>query len=291
MELQVRDWLKISCAFGATNIKKWQYIDINAPYESMQRLLSDPTLHDDVYVRALKRLSNEQVDTIIGVCERNNIAIVTPSDWDYPDFLRQTANPPVVLFVLGDLGRLKNIPSAAIVGARECCDYSASVAAYFAEQMAKRGVNIVSGFARGIDSAAHTAALSAGGVTTAVLGCGILHDYPRGTMNLKREIARHGAVISEYLPTSKPAGENFKIRNRLITGLADCVLVVEAGERSGSLNSANHAAEQGKELFVVPPRDIFSSAFRGQSGLLKDGANLALSADDLLDFLREKYSW
>lgn len=291
MEMQIRDWLKISCAFGATNMKKWQYIDINAPYESLQTLLSDSALHDDVYVRMIRNLSSEQLDAVIGVCERNNIVIVTPSDRDYPDFLREISNPPAVLFVLGDLGHLKNIPSAAIVGARECCDYSKSAAAYFAEQMAKRGVNIISGFARGIDSAAHAAALSAGGITTAVLGSGILYDYPRGTMRLKHEIARHGAVISEYLPTSKPAGENFKIRNRLITGLSDCVLVVEAGERSGSLNSANHAAEQGKELFVVPPRDIFSPAFRGQSGLLRDGANLALSPEDLLDFLLERYAW
>ena len=123
-----------------------------------------------------------------------------------------------------------------------------------------------------------------------MLGCGILHDYPRGTMRRKAEIAQRGAVISEYLPTSSPLAENFKVRNRLITGLADCVLVAEAGERSGSLNSAGHAADQGKELFVLPPHDIFSPSFKGQTALLEDGAQLALSPNDILRYLRKNYS-
>ena len=149
---------------------------------------------------------------------------------------------------------------------------------------------MVSGFARGIDTAAHEGALAVEGSTVAVLGCGILHDYPRGTMRRKAEIAQRGAVISEYLPTSTPLAENFKVRNRLITGLADCVLVAEAGERSGSLNSAGHAANQGKELFVLPPHDIFSPSFKGQTALLEDGAQLALSPNDMLRYLRKNYS-
>jgi DNA processing protein len=288
-EQNVRIWLTIQRAFGATNIKKWNYIDIDKPVESVERLLSNNTLQNDAYIRALKSVSSLQIDATIDICERHGISIYTPDSEDYPEHFRRIANPPAVLFVLGSLAAIKDMPAAAIVGARDCCEYSGRVAAYFAEELAKNGVNIVSGFARGVDSAAHTAALSVGGVTTAVLGSGILYDYPRGTMSVKREIARHGAVISEYLPTSNPAGENFKVRNRLITGLSDCVIVAEAGARSGSLNSANHAAEQGKELFVVPPRDIFDPSFRGQLGLLRDGANLALSAEDVLNFLIETY--
>lgn len=285
-----RNWLRITYAFGAANVKTWQYIDINKPLESLERLLSNSALQTNVYVRSLRSVSNAQLDGIAETCERNGIEIVTPQDGDYPEKLRGLPDPPSVLFVLGDISVINDMPSAAIVGARDCCEYSKAAAAHFSEELSRRGVSVISGFARGIDQAAHTAALSAGGVTAAVLGSGILYDYPRGSMRLKREIARCGAVISEYLPTARPAAENFKVRNRLITGLADCVLVVEAGERSGALNSAYHAAEQGREVFVLPPANIFDPNFKGQTGLLRDGASLALGPEDMLDFLRDRYS-
>ncbi len=291
MKLNFKTWLRISFAFGFTNAKRWQYIDIDAPYESMQLMLNDPVYRDSVYVRSLCNITDAQLGAVEEVCRRNNISIITPDDWYYPNSLRSISNPPSVLFALGDPAALaeKRMPAVAIIGARDCCPYSERIASHFSAQLSLHGVNIVSGFARGIDSSAHLAALGAEGTTTAVLGCGILYDYPRGTMAIKRDIAKNGLVLSEYPPTAKPAPENFKIRNRLITGLSDCVLVVEASERSGSLNSASHAAEQGKELFVVPPSDLLNPAFYGQSGLLADGATLALSPENIIDCLKDKY--
>lgn len=290
MQLSKRDWLRLVCAFGASNSKMWRFIDPDYPAESFEMLSSSLALQNEPHVRAFKRVTSNQLDMIFECCERHNISVVTLSDDDYPERLREIDDPPALLFVLGDVSVLNDTPTAAVVGARDCCEYSAKAAGWFSSELATRGVCVVSGFARGIDTAAHAGALAVEGSTVAVLGCGILHDYPRGTMRRKAEIAQRGAVISEYLPTSTPLAENFKFRNRLITGLADCVLVAEAGERSGSLNSAGHAADQGKELFVLPPHDIFSPSFKGQTALLEDGAQLAFSPNDMLRYLRKNYS-
>lgn len=289
--MNVRDWLRVSFAFGAANIKRWDYIDINDAQSSIAKMLSDNALQNDPYILKYKSISSEQLDSVVEACDRHGIDIITPDDEDYPYDLRFMPNPPAVLFVLGRLDHLSRCAGAAIVGARECSDYSAAVAYNFAREIAAEKVNVISGLAVGIDTAAHQGALDSGGVTTAVLGCGILYDYPKGSMPLKKRIAEQGAVISEYLPTAKPAKENFKIRNRIVTGLSDCVLVVEAAEHSGALNSASHAAEQGKELFVIPPADLYDPSYAGQISLLTDGARLALSASDMIEYLAEYYRW
>ncbi|MGN0633539.1 MAG: DNA-processing protein DprA [Oscillospiraceae bacterium] len=290
MAFETRDWLRISLAFGVTNIKKWDYIDIDHPEESLEKLLSNNTLQYDEYVRSIKRVSNSQLDAVIECCERNNISMLTPGDLLYPDSFRELANPPAVVYALGDTEYLSSVPSVAIVGARNCCDYSVEVAHRFSVSLAQRGVNIVSGLARGIDTAAHMGALEVSGRTTAVLGCGLLYDYPKGSMPLKKRITERGAVLTEYPPTAPPAKDNFKIRNRLVTALSDSVLIVEAGERSGTLNTASHAAEQGREVFVIPPHDLFDNNFAGQKGLLRDGASLAMSPNDIFSFLRDLYT-
>ena len=289
--MDIRKWLRISIAFGAANIKRWDYIDINNAEGSLEDLLSNTSLQNDPYLRKYRSITDDQLNSIIDMCDRHRIDIVTPDDKDYPYDLRFISNPPAVLFVLGDLSHLSRCAGTAIVGARDCSEYSSAVAYRFALSLGADKVNIISGLASGIDSAAHTGALDGGGVTTAVLGSGILYDYPKGSMPLKKRIATRGAVISEYLPTARPARENFKIRNRMITGLSDCILVVEAGEKSGALNSANHAAEQGKEVFVIPPHDLYDPAYKGQTGLLADGARLALSPDDILEYIAEYYKW
>lgn len=289
--MNVGDWLRVLLAFGASNIKRWDYIDFNDAERSIVKLLSNNTLQNDLYVLKYKSISSEQLDRITDICDRHGIDIVTPDDEDYPYELRFISNPPAVLFVLGKLGYIERCAGAAIVGARECSDYSSTVAYNFARGLAAEKVNVISGLAVGIDSAAHNGALDAGGVTTAVLGCGILYDYPKGSMPLKKRIAENGAVISEYLPTAKPAKENFKVRNRIVTGLSDCLLVVEAAEKSGALNSASHAAEQGRELFVTPPADLYDPAYAGQKALLNDGARLALDPSDIIEYLAEYYRW
>ncbi|MDE6149116.1 MAG: DNA-protecting protein DprA, partial [Ruminococcus sp.] len=174
-------------------------------------------------------------------------------------------------------------PSIAIIGARDADDYAISATKRISAELSAKGITIISGFARGIDSAAHQAALSSSGQTIAVLGCGIDYDYPRNSRNFKEQIAQNGAVISEYFPSSAPLPENFKVRNRIVSGLSDGILVIQAGESSGTLNTASHGLTQGKDIFVMPPHDIFSKYYKGNIGLLRDGAIPVYSSNDILN--------
>ena len=282
-------WLRITLAFGIGGSKKWQYIDIDDPKGSIDKLLSNMALQNDTHLKKYRNVSSKQIDSVISLCDKNNISVITPSDEEFPQKFRRLADPPSALFVLGDITKVADVPSVAVVGARDCCDYSVQVAEAFAGSFAGHRINVISGFARGVDRAAHLGALKEQGLTAAVLGCGILHDYPKGTMRMKRLIAEHGAVVSEYLPTTTPTKSYFKVRNRLISALADCVVVVEASKTSGSLNTVSHALEQGKEVFVIPPHDLFDTAFDGQSDLLLDGARIATHPEQIFEYLMDLY--
>lgn len=285
--METRDWLRAAIAFGAGNGKLWEYIRPDEPDECIRRLLSDETLQHDRYVCKYKSVSNEQLDSIFDICERHGITVTTIDSEDYPYDLRFLDAPPAVLFAKGDIGVLNRFVSAAIVGSRDCTRYGAAMAAIFARAFAAQNVCTVSGSAVGIDTAAHDSALASGGYTAAFLGCGLLCDYPKGSLALRKCIAEKGVVVSEYLPTALPAKENFKVRNRLIAGVSDCVLVAEAGIPSGALNTASLAAEMGKEVFVIPPSDLTDKHFWGQSELLAEGASIALSPESVLEYLRQ----
>ncbi len=285
--METRDWLRASIAFGAGNDNLWQYIHYDDPDECIRRMLSDPALQADEYVTRFKRVSNAQLDAVFDGCQRHGITVVTRDSEDYPEEMNRLAVPPAVLFAVGDISLFNSLVSAGIVGTRKCTEYGAAIAAQFAGAFASERVNTVSGFAVGIDTAAHNGALEAGGYTAAFLGCGVLYDYPKGTFALRKRIAGHGVVVSEYLPGSQPFRQNFKVRNRLIAAVSDCVLVVEAGCESGSMNTASHAAELGREVFVIPPSDLNDCRFQGQVELLREGASLALSANDILEHLRK----
>ncbi len=280
MALDIREWLRVLLAFGPANYDIWRCIDKKDIIGSFGKFLDNA---ENPYAVKYKSVSYMVCEQWLSYCEKNNIGVISFEDKRYPKLLKEIADPPCVLFVYGNAECL-NRPSAAIVGARNCCDYTRRVTSMISAELAARNINVVSGFARGTDTAAHTAAINAGGVTVAVLGSGIFYDYPKNTMELKRKIAQNGAVISELLPNSEPARGNFKIRNRIISGLCKCVAVVEASQISGSLNTASHAAEQGREVFVVPPRDITSESFRGQTSLLRDGAAPLYGIEDIFDY-------
>ena len=174
--------------------------------------------------------------------------------------------------------------AVAIVGSRQATPYGLRVTDALARELSALGFTIVSGFARGIDAAAHRAALASGGRTVAVLGCGLDVDYPSGHASLRAEIAGSGAVLTEFAPGTAPFATNFPRRNRIISGLALGVVVVEASEDSGSLITARLALEQGREVFAVPgPIDAPTS--RGPHGLLKQGAKLVETVDDIVEEL------
>jgi DNA processing protein len=204
------------------------------------------------------------------------------SDDGYPARLRSIHDPPVGLFVRGVAPvELLAAPCIAIVGARACSQYGTEVATMLAERLAAAGVVVVSGLARGIDGAAHRGALRAGR-TAAVLGCGIDRDYPRAHAALAAEIAAVGLIVSEYAPGVEPAPWRFPARNRIVAGLADATVVVEARLRSGALITADLALEEGREVLAVPG-EITSHLSAGSNALLRLGATPATAASDVLE--------
>jgi DNA processing protein len=212
--------------------------------------------------------------------ERSGIRLVSAFDDDYPKALHETPDPPFVLFALGRLDRLR-LPAVAIVGSRDATRYGRDVAWKLSRELSQAGVTIVSGFARGVDAAAHEAALDGPGGTIAVLGCGLDVEYPREHRGLKKKLLAGNLLLSEYAPGEEPRPQNFPIRNRIIAGLSSGVVVVEASRRSGSLITARLAADCGRDVFAVPG-SVFSETSAGTHELLRDGAILCRSAEDVL---------
>lgn len=201
----------------------------------------------------------------------------------YPSRLKTIPDPPVAFWARGDLSVLSR-PTIAVVGSRRATPSGLAVARQLATDLAEAGFCIVSGLARGVDGAAHAGALAAGGVTAAVLGCGADLVYPHEHERLATEILASGVVLSEFSPGTPPLPPHFPLRNRIISGLCRAVLIVEAGEKSGSLITARCALEQGREVLAVPG-NVLSGRNRGGHALLKDGAKIVESADDILEEL------
>ena len=203
----------------------------------------------------------------------------------FPPLLRAVHDPPVGLFLRGDADEeLLARPSVAVVGARACSPYGAHVARMLGRELAAAGLVVVSGLARGIDAEAHRGALEAGGLTVAVLGCGVDRDYPASHRDLARRICERGLVVSEYGPGVEPAPWRFPARNRIVAGLATATVVVEARERSGALITADFALEEGREVFAVPG-EITSALSAGANALLRQGATALTSSGDVLEAL------
>ena len=221
-------------------------------------------------------------------CERleaNWANLVTLSEAAYPDLLRWLPDPPPVLYMRGELLPQDRM-AIAVVGSRRPSRYGRVMAERFGAELAGQGFTVVSGLARGVDGLAHQGALQAGGRTIAVLGCGVNRVYPPEHRRLYEDICRQGSVVSEFGFDTKPDRWNFPRRNRIISGLTLGVVVVEASERSGSLHTAHHATEQGREVFAVPGRiDVEGS--RGTHRLIQGGAKLVTGVGDILDELPE----
>jgi len=234
----------------------------------------------DSLVRTRQTISLEKE---LARIERSGAQVVTWEDPHYPANLREISDAPPLLYVLGTL-----VPedewAVAIVGTRRATVYGREVTRRLAGDLARSGVTVVSGLARGIDGTAHLAALEAGGRTIAVQGCGIDLVYPAEHRRLAQEIQAQGALITEYPLGTKPEGRNFPPRNRIISGLSLGVVVVEAASRSGALISADYAAEQGRDVFAVPG-NILNRGSMGCNQLIRDGARPILGVEDILEEL------
>lgn len=229
---------------------------------------------------AYKKKSPGQVWLEQGI-EQNNIRFTYYGASDYPSKLLNIHNPPLGLYYKGELPE-ENIPAVAIIGSRKNSEYGRCMAEYFARELAKAGINIISGMAMGIDGIGQRSALRAGGKSYGILGCGVNVIYPHSNKALYYDLISRGGVISEYPPDAAPLAPLFPQRNRIISGLSDVVLVIEAREKSGTLITVDLALDQGREVFAVPGRctDALSS---GCNKLLCQGAGIATTAENILE--------
>ncbi|BCR06362.1 DNA polymerase [Desulfuromonas versatilis] len=230
---------------------------------------------------ALPRADDSRLDRVRRDLEQDGVRILPLGDERYPALLRAIHDPPALLYVRG---RLPDGEALAVVGARRASLSGQRFTREVCAELAGHGIAVVSGLARGIDTAAHQGALDGGGETVAVLGCGIDRIYPPENRRLFQQIERQGAVISEYPPGTPPLAGHFPGRNRIISGLCRGVLIVEAAEGSGSLITVDFALEQGREVFAVPG-PINAPTGSGVNKLLKEGAQLVTEARDILDTL------
>ncbi len=262
---------KLRAVFGSARAA------LHAPADALAQHGLPPKLVRDVQ-KAQKGAEAYEAQ-ILETCERGSIRMTALGDDDYPPVLAEIFSPPALLYYRGTL-----IPDAqclAMVGSRRFSRYGEGVAKSFAETFARAGFTVVSGAARGIDSASHKGALAAGR-TVAVLGCGVDVAYPPENRRLLAEIAESGAVLSEYAPGTPPLPAFFPARNRIISGLSRGVIVIEAAEKSGSLITAGMAVQEGRDVFAVPG-SIYSPTSMGCHRLIQQGAKLVTSAADVLE--------
>lgn len=256
---------------------------------------------DEIYrasaglLESIKGIGEKEIKSIIesrkdnGIYERyllmkkKDIGFIYPESTDYPQRLKLIYDAPVSLYYRGRLPS-EELPSVAIIGARECSSYGKEVARFFGDEFAKMGIQVISGLARGIDSYGHLGANEGGGSTFGVLGCGVDICYPKENIELYMNILKDGGIISEYPPGTKPLAYQFPMRNRIISGLADVIVVIEAREKSGSLITVDQALEQNKDVMAVPGR-IGDSLSEGCNNLIKMGAQIITVPEDILQNL------
>jgi len=240
-------------------------------------------------IKNIFRFSKDKfLETEYNLINKRQVDVITWVDDDYPRSLREIPDAPVVLYVKGDLP-CEDPLSISIVGSRRASIYGVSISEKFSYRLAELGFTIVSGMARGIDTAAHNGALKAYGTTIAVLGCGLDHVYPLENRDLAEKIAETGAVVSEFSMQIAPFPYNFPRRNRIISGLSLGVIVVEAAPRSGALITADFALEQGREVFAVPGK-IDQPSSGGVNNLIKQGAKLITCVEDILEDIKPHIS-
>ncbi|WP_108669703.1 DNA-processing protein DprA [Peribacillus acanthi] len=252
--------------FPSWNEQKWKFIF------PQNTLLNSTAL--------LKEFHSLNIDNLLNIYHSNQISCITFFSDFYPSRLKNIYNPPWVIYAKGNISLLENDRALAIIGSRKPSEYGKEVVASLAPKLIQKNYTIVSGLALGIDGIAHREALKSKGRTIAVLGGGLFHLYPKENIPLALDMMKGNLVLSEANPFLKPLPWMFPARNRIISGLSDGILVIEAMERSGTLITAYHALEQGREVFAVPG-NILNPLSMGSNLLIQDGAKLVLSVEDI----------
>lgn len=285
-EEMLRYWVWLSLVFGADSMKLLQYLQRTDMPKDVYDLMQTGRLRDlsPHAQKAMTEHTLSEADNLVYYCRKNGIHLLTIDNDAYPQLLRNIGTPPVLLTAKGNLELLHNPLGLSVVGTRRPSPYTERVTAWIVGTLAQQQFTIISGFAKGVDAASHTAALDNGGSTIAVLGCGINVNYPRENQVLRERMlsGTQGLLLSEYLPGTQPFPANFPKRNRILSGLGHATAVMEAAARSGSLVTAHCANDQGRYLYCVPPADIFDTRYAGVIPLLRDGAYPLMSPEDIL---------
>lgn len=281
-------WLSMALGYRSPKPKALHelYPNIAELYDGGEPELRISGVLSEKNITALENTPLSKAYEVIDRCNELGISILSLDDPAYPERLYEIADPPAVLYCKGRMPDFERSLTVAVVGTRNATAYGKMTTHSISGSLAENGVIIVSGGAVGIDSLSHTAALEAGGVTVCVLGCGIDYPYLRENAKLRENIAERGAVISEYPPGYPPGRYTFLERNRIISGLSNGVLVVEAGQKSGSLSTARNALEQDRDVFAVMG-NITSPYSQGTNALIKDGARPVTDYTDITSYYKE----
>ena len=284
---EIRCLLWLVMVFGAGSPRIWKalhrYGSPQKAVEVLQKPESDAALHlPEHTLRRIRQTGEAQVEEMLARCEKLRLSILWYGDEAYPPQLLSIVNPPVLLFYQGDSSHLQEHLLLTIVGTRNPSPYSLQVEKTICHDLVQMGFVPVTGYAVGIDITANRCALEADKPSIALMGCGLDVAYPQPHANLKYEIARRGLILSEFLPGTSPAPSNFPLRNRVLSGLSMGTFVIQAPARSGALITAENAMEQGRDVFCIPPADIFDKRYMGVIKYLRDGAIPVFDSRDIV---------
>lgn len=284
---EIRCLLWLVMVFGAGSLRIWKalhrYGSPQKAVEVLQKPESDAALHlPEHTLRRIRQTGEAQVEEMLARCEKLRLSILWYGDEAYPPQLLSIVNPPVLLFYQGDSSLLQEHLLLTIVGTRNPSPYSLQVEKTICHDLVQMGFVPVTGYAVGIDITANRCALEADKPSIALMGCGLDVAYPQPHANLKYEIARRGLILSEFLPGTSPAPSNFPLRNRVLSGLSMGTFVIQAPARSGALITAENAMEQGRDVFCIPPADIFDKRYMGVIKYLRDGAIPVFDSRDIV---------
>lgn len=284
---EIRCLLWMVMVFGAGNPRIWKVLHrYGSPQKSVAVLRhpeADTELHlPEHTLRRIRQTGDDKVDEMLERCEKLRLSILWYGEEAYPEQLFSIVNPPVLLFYQGDSALLQNHLLLTVVGTRNPSEYSLRAEKTICRELVQMGFVPVTGYAVGIDITANRCALELDKPSIALMGCGLDVAYPQPHANLKHEIARRGLILSEFLPGTSPAPSNFPLRNRVLSGLSMGTLVVQAPLRSGALITAENAMEQGRDVFCIPPADIFDKRYMGVIKYLRDGAIPVFDSRDIV---------
>lgn len=285
---RVKYWLWLTMVFGVGNDRLWKVMNyFEDPVLAYEQLCSENhNMHlNHKEQENISTVSLEKCEETINIYKEKGIGTAGFSSREYPQYLRNIYNPPAVLFYKGNIDVLNQKLAVTIVGTRKASEHSLMIANRLSRELAMSGFVIASGFAVGIDIKSHMAAVSAGCPTACVMGCGLDVNYPKDNFTFRDSILENGGVfISEFPLGTPPFSGNFPRRNRILSGISRAVIVVEAGEKSGSLITAELALEQGREVFCVPPANIYDSRYAGNIKFLRDGAGAVYGYEDIVSY-------